>query len=71
MARLSAETVTSLAREIYGYQLRDDAAVSVAHIVGAIGAYLGRIDQQQLGGLQPPFGYPTLIAEAGRVRQSK
>jgi hypothetical protein len=66
MARITSETVTALARELYGYELRSDAAASVAHMIGAIGAYLGRIDSAQVEGLQPPFGYPVLIGDAGR-----
>ena len=66
MARLTAETFKALARELYDYELSDAAAVSVARIVGAVAAGFRRLDAANLPGLQPPFGYPTLIAEAQR-----
>jgi hypothetical protein len=71
MARLTPETVKTLARELYDYPLADDAAASVAHMVGAIAAHSRRLESLGLAGLQPPFGYPTLIAEADRVSRRR
>ncbi len=68
MPRLTPETLKALATQIYDYELDNDAAASVAHIVGAMTAYSRRLETLGLDGLQPPFGYPTLIAEAQRVR---
>jgi hypothetical protein len=50
--------------------LSDDAAEAVAHMVGAMATYSRRLEALNLTGLQPPFGYPTLIAEAERWRRS-
>jgi hypothetical protein len=69
MAQLTPETVKMLAQQLYDYQLSDDAAAAVAHMVGAMAAYTRRLEALTLGGLQPPFGYPTLIAEADRIRR--
>ena len=69
MARLTAETVKTLARQLYDYDLSDESAVSVAHIVGAMTHYLRRLDALPLGGLQPPFGYRTVVAEAQRINR--
>lgn len=69
MAQLTPETVKMLAQQLYDYQLSDDAASAVAHMVGAMAAYTRRLESLTLGGLQPPFGYSTLIAEADRIRR--
>jgi hypothetical protein len=71
MTRLTPETVKMLARELYEYDLSDEAAASVAHLAGATVTLSNRLDSLKLAGLQPPFGYPTLLAEAGRIRNRK
>jgi hypothetical protein len=61
-----------LAQQLYDYNLSDEAAEAVAHMVGAMAAHSRRLEALNLTGLQPPFGYPTLIAEAERrCRSSK
>jgi hypothetical protein len=69
MARVMPETVQNLARQLYEYELTDEAAPTVARMVGAMAAYSRRLNALGLGGLQAPLGYPTLIAEAGRLRR--
>jgi hypothetical protein len=69
MARLTAPAVKMLAQQLYDYDLSDDAAEAVAHMVGAMATYSQRLTALNLTGLQPPFGYPTLIAEAERSLQ--
>ncbi len=69
MARLTAQAVKMLAQQLYDYNLADDAAEAVAHMVGAMATYSRRLETLNLAGLQPPFGYPTLIAEAERLRR--
>lgn len=72
MARLTGPAVKMLAEQLYDYRLPDDAAETVAHMVGAMATYSQRLQALKLGGLQPPFGYPVLIAEAERsLRSSK
>ena len=68
---LTAETVKALARQLYDYELTDNAATAVARIVGAGAAGFRRLDLRNLRGLQPPFGYPTLIAQAERLLARK
>ncbi len=67
MPRIMPESVKALARQVYNYELADEAAVSVARILGAMTAGLSRIEVPE--GAQPPFGYPTLEAEAARLWQ--
>jgi hypothetical protein len=65
--RVSPESVKAIAREVYQYDLADEAAVSVARILGAMTSGLRRLKVPD--GVQPPFGYPTLQAEAQRLRR--
>jgi hypothetical protein len=72
MARLTGPAAKILAEQLYDYHLSDEAADAVAHMVGAMATYSHRLEALNLGGLQPPFGYPVLIAEAERsLRDSK
>ena len=68
MAKFTAVTARLLARELYDYEFTEEAAASVAHIVGAMANYSRRLHGIGLMGLQPPFGYPTLRTEADRLR---
>ncbi len=70
MAKLTAETVKALADQLYDYKLADDAAESIAHMVGAMATYSRRLESLNLTGIQPPLGYATLQAEADRIRRS-
>ena len=71
MARLTGPAVKMLAEQLYDYRLSDDAAETVAHMVGAMATYSRRL-QLNLAGVQPPFGYPVLLAQAERsVRGAK
>lgn len=69
MARLTPEAVKMIAQQLYDYEMSDDSAATVAHMVGAMATYSKRLDTIKIAGLQPPFGYPTLIAEAERIRR--
>jgi hypothetical protein len=69
MAKLRPDTVKMLAQQLYDYELSDDSAAAVAHMVGAMATFSQRLEALNLAGLQPPFGYPTLIAEADRIRR--
>jgi hypothetical protein len=69
MAKLTPQTVKAMAQELYGYDLTDEAAVAVAHAAGAMVTNSRRLGSIDLSGVQPPFGYPTLLAEAERIRK--
>lgn len=70
MARLTGAAVKTLAQQLYDYDLSDDAAYAVAHMVGAMATYSRRLEALNFRGLQPPFGYPILLAEAERKRRA-
>jgi len=40
-------------------------------MVGANGHYARRMESLSLGGIQPPFGYPTMMVEAERLRRQR
>ena len=69
MAKLTPETAKALARELYGHDLSDAAATAVANAAGALVTTARRLGNISLSGIQPPFGYPTLVAEAERIRK--
>ncbi len=71
MARLTADTLRALAAELFDYEIPRDAAETVTRMVGANAHYARRMLALSLGGIQPPFGYPTMIVEAGRLRRSR
>jgi hypothetical protein len=72
MAQLAAESVKRALRDLYGYEVSDENAHAIANMTGAMltGAsqVLGALE---LGGIEPPFGYPVLTAEAGRIAKPK
>jgi hypothetical protein len=70
MAKFSAATVQLLARELYDCEFSDESAAAVAHVIGAMASYSRRLHGIGLMGLQSPFGYPTLQAEADRIRRA-
>jgi hypothetical protein len=69
MAKLTAHTAKAMARELYGYDLTDESAEAVANAAGAMITHSRRLGSLDLSGVQPPFGYPTLLAEAERIRK--
>jgi hypothetical protein len=67
--RVSPESVKTIAREVYDYELTDDAAASVARFLGAMTSGLRRLEVPDE--VQPTFGYPTLEAEAQRLTRKE
>ena len=71
MPLVTAETVKQVLRDLYGYEIPDADAHSIAHSAGAmltLAAHLGSIG---IAGIEPPFGYPVLLAEATRAAKSR
>jgi hypothetical protein len=69
MAKLTPETAKAMVRELYGYELTDEAAINVANAAGEMVTRARRLGNVEFRGVQPPFGYPTLLAEAERIRK--
>ena len=69
MAQLTADTVKQMAREIFEYQISDADAHSLANTSGAMLTLSRHLGSLGLDGIQPPFGYPNLNAEASQLKK--
>lgn len=69
MAQLTAETMRRLAREIFDYELEDGDAHGLANTSGAMLTMSRHLGTLGLDGIQPPFGYPNLTAEASQLKK--
>lgn len=64
MAQLTAETAQRIAREMYGYELSHRDADRMARVAGAMFTLSHHLADLDLAGLEPPFSYSVLAAEA-------
>ena len=71
MPLVTAETVKQVLRDLYGYEIADADAHSIAYSAGAMLTLAGHLNSIGLGGIEPPFGYPVLVSEAVRLNQTK
>jgi hypothetical protein len=69
MAELTPETVIRIAREFYDYTMSAETAAAVAKIADAMLTDARRLSALGLDGVDPPFSYATMIAEAERLRR--
>ena len=71
MPLVTAETVKQVLRDLYGYEISDADAHSIAYSAGAMQTLAGHLNSIGLSGIEPPFGYSVLISEATRLNQTK
>jgi len=71
MAQLTAQTVKQVAHEIFDYEIADADLIAMANTAAAILALARHLGSLGLAGIEPPFGYPALIAEASRQNRRK
>jgi hypothetical protein len=69
MAQLTAQTVKQMARDIFDYEISDADAHSLANTSGAMLTLSRHLGSLGLSGIQPPFGYPNLNAEATQLKK--
>ncbi len=69
MAELTAETVMRVAREFFDYPINEESAAAVARVAGAMLVDARRLSALGLEGVDPPFSYTTMLAEAERLRR--
>jgi hypothetical protein len=69
MPLVTGETVKLVMRDLYGYEVSD--ADAIAHSAGAMLTLAGHLRSIGLIGIEPPFGYPVLLAEAARFAKDK
>ena len=71
MPLVTAETVKQVLRDLYGYEISDADAHSIAYSAGAMLTLAGHLGSIGLSGIEPPFGYSVLVSEAIRLNQTK
>ena len=71
MPLLTGETVKQVMRDLYGYEISADDADAIAHSAGAMLTLAGHLGSIGLAGIEPPFGYPVLLAEATRLAKTR
>jgi hypothetical protein len=71
MPLVTGETVKQVLRDLYGYEISDADAHSIANTAGAMITLAGHLASIGITGIEPPFGYPVLLAEATRAARSK
>ena len=71
MPLVTHETVKQVLRDLYGYEISDADALTIAHSAGAMLTVAGHLGSIGLRGIEPPFGYPVLASEAVRLNRTK
>jgi hypothetical protein len=71
MAHLTAETIRRMAHELYDYEIPERDAGAAANTAGAMLALASHLGALGLDGVEMPFGYPNLFAEAERLTRRK
>ena len=71
MPLVTGETVKQVMRDLYGYEISAVDADAIAHSAGAMLTLAGHLPSIGLAGIEPPFGYPVLSAEATRLAKQK
>ncbi|HYA34536.1 MAG TPA: hypothetical protein VEF03_02900 [Candidatus Binataceae bacterium] len=71
MAQITGETVKRMARDIFDYEVSDADADSMAGTAGAMLTLARQLIGLGLDGIEPPFGYSNLFAEAAIQSKSK
>jgi hypothetical protein len=71
MPTVTPETVRQVLRDLYGYEISADAAARMANSAGAMLTGSRHLASLGLSGIEPPFGYPVMLAEAARLAPGK
>ncbi len=70
MPLLTGETVKQVMRDLYGYEVSGADVDAIAHGAGAMLMLAAALGSIGLAGIEPPFGYPVMIAEAARLAKA-
>ena len=70
MPLVTGQTVKQVMRDLYGYEVSDTGAEAIAHSAGAMLTMAEALKSIGLAGVEPPFGYPVLLAEAARLAKA-
>ena len=64
MPLITPETVKRTLKDVYGYDVRDEATTAVANTAGAMLSLAENLPSLGLDEIEPPFGYANLMTEA-------
>jgi hypothetical protein len=67
MGDSQVDTMKQFARQNYGYELTSQAAAYLAALADTITAGTRALSSLDLTGVEPPFGFTTLLEEAARI----
>jgi hypothetical protein len=71
MPLVTPETVKQVLKDVHDYEISDEAAGPVANTAGAMISLAHNLDSLGLDDLEPPFGFPNLMAGATRIAAKK
>jgi len=71
MAYVTGPTVKQVLHDLFDYEVSDADAETIAHSAGAMQTLSSQLGALGLNEVEPPFGYPTLNAEAERLGKIK
>ena len=71
MPLVTPETVKRVLKDLYDYEISDEAAGPVANTAGAMISLAHSLDSLGLEEVEPPFGFPNLMAGATRIAAKK
>ena len=71
MPLVTPETVKRVLKDLYDYEISDEAAAPVANTAGAMISLTHNLDSLGLDEIEPPFGFPNLMAGAARIAAKK
>lgn len=71
MPPLDAQTVRTITRALHNYELDAAGAEALAQTASALLADARSLDELDLAGVEPPFSYEALLAEAARLMKAK
>ncbi|HUO04047.1 MAG TPA: hypothetical protein VMU16_02505 [Candidatus Binataceae bacterium] len=70
MAYVTGESVQQVLKDLYGYEITAADANAIAHTAGAMLTMAEHLSGLNLEGIEPPFSYPGLLAEAERLQKN-
>lgn len=71
MPQVTGETVKRMLLDLYGYEISDGDAHSIARTAGAMITLAGQLGTVGIAGIEPPFGYPVMSSESTRLNKIK
>jgi hypothetical protein len=71
MPLVTPETVKRVLKDVYDYEISEEAAVPVANTAGAMISLAQHLDSLGLDEIEPPFGFPNLMTGATRLAAKK